>query len=439
MCPSGHRIAPGARSIQQALDSRARSSNPSHLDQNTPPSPDPVAGQTNPPNASVGPTSGSSYNPQGVRYPFPPSKPKLLHPRKVRGGVKLSGGEVAGPVLWAAQRWLRLLEQASEGAVLVEGLDYARLGQTKRIAVSPGVVEALIQGRADRPYTTTISFSTIDEASWHRVVGAMSEGAIYAAKLLAGELPSNIENVFGPLNLKLFPVEPGDATVSCTCDDHKAAAGGNATPSTTSTPNTTAAPAPAPTLAPGITPISADSLAIAPTEPATSSTTGTLWCKHVCCLAYLLAQRLANEPFLMFAIRGLDGAELLDRLRDRRLATGLAASGAMSVYQQRPSGVADMPVKPLDELTHEFWDAGPGLDQLDFPLTPPPLSHPLLRRLGQSPITGAQFPLVGLLASCYDVIGDDARKSDEVEMPPSETEGDGSDGDDGLDGELEDE
>jgi hypothetical protein len=59
-------------------------------------------------------------------------------------------------------------------------------------------------------------------------------------------------------------------------------------------------------------------------------------------------------------------------------------------------------------------DAGSGLSQLDIPLDAPKVSHPLLRRLGQSPFTGvAAFPLVGLLASCYDTISRDALRAAE--------------------------
>jgi hypothetical protein len=48
------------------------------------------------------------------------------------------------------------------------------------------------------------------------------------------------------------------------------------------------------------------------------------------------------------------------------------------------------------------------LQELDLSLRPPEVSHPLLRRLGASPWTGpGSFPLVGLLASCYEVASND--------------------------------
>jgi uncharacterized Zn finger protein len=299
---------------------------------------------------------------------IPPVKPPLLRPRKVRGGIKIPAGDVASPTAWAAQRWLRLMEQAAEGPRLVEALEeYARAGQTKRITFLPGKVDAQIQGRADRPYATQIAFESFTHETWDKVVDAMADGALYAAKLLAGELPPNIEDVFAPLGIKLFPVETAEVKHACGCADWRQDNGRD------------------------------------PTQLVAGR-----WCKHVCCVAYLLAQKLASEPFMIFQMRGLEGHELLERLRQRRVAAG-AGLGFTPVYAQRVAGVADMPQLPLEQVVDQFWDPAPTIDQLDLALSPPPVSHPLLRRLGQSPFAGAQFPLVGLLASCYDTISQEAK------------------------------
>lgn len=262
---------------------------------------------------------------------------------------------------------------------MVEGLEYARLGQTKKLTIGPSRADASVQGRGDRPYVTSLAFTPLNNEAWEKVVHAMAEGAIYAAKLLAGELPTNIEEVFAPLALKLFPTESTEITVSCSCSDFHASKALNS---------------------PG---------AETPPSPSLASTT-TPWCKHICCIAYLLGQRFAQEPYLMFLLRGMEGKDLLERLRERRVVAG-AGTTAVAVYTQHVPGVSDAILKPLDECLENFWDAGPGLSTLDLPLSPPPVSHPLLRRLGPSPFQNAPFPLVGLLASCYEVISEDARKA----------------------------
>lgn len=361
----------------------------------------------------------------GTFQPLRPApRPLPAKPRKVRGGVKLPAGDIAPPsshTAWASQRWLRLVEQAAVGQPLVEGLEYARLGQTKRLEATPGQVAGAVQGRAERPYTTRIALTPLTPEQWEKVVLAMSEGAIYAAKLLSGELPPNIEDIFGPLGLKLFPTDPSELKVSCNCAQIMAAR--ESAMSVRTLGSQSAANGAAARSGPAAGTPAPDS----PTDGAPNA-----WCKHICCVAYLIAHKLASEPFLMFTLRGMEGHDLLERLRQRRTLAG-AAGGNTPVYPQRVPGVSDAPFPSLEESIEKFWDAGPGLEQIDLPLSPPPVSHPLLRRLGPSPFTGTLFPLVGLLASCYDVIGEKAQRPDESapeaqsetsSEPPPSLEGD---------------
>ncbi len=303
---------------------------------------------------SVPPRAGVPGTP-GVPAPKAP----LLRPRKVRGGVKLGAGEGVGEhaIGWAAQRWSRVVELAAEGSRLREGLEYAKLGQTRRMTIASGVIESQVQGRSDRAYTTTLRFEVFSAEQWEKVVASMAEGAIYAAKLLSGELPASIEDLFAPMGLKLFPGEPGEMRVSCNCGDSSA------------------------------------------------------WCKHVCCIAHLFASRLSSEPFLMFSLRGIDPEDLQERLRQRRTAatsTQPGQPGSALVYSQRIPGVDEGSRAAIDSSPEQFWEAGPQLQELELLIAPPQVSHPLLRRLGQSPFPNAPFPLVGLLASCYESISEEA-------------------------------
>jgi hypothetical protein len=51
---------------------------------------------------------------------------------------------------------------------------------------------------------------------------------------------------------------------------------------------------------------------------------------------------------------------------------------------------------------------GRSIEELDLAMDKPAASHVLLRRLGASPFDQAKFPLVGLMATCYDVISEAA-------------------------------
>lgn len=391
----------------------------------------------------------ATYNPNFQRRPDPAPR---LHPKKVRSGIKLPegvGGVLPWSSSWAAQRWIRIVESVDDGQNLVEGLNYAKLGQTKTLSADAGGITASIQGRADRPYTVSIGFETFGDEQWHKIIKAMSEGAVYSAKLLSGELPTNIDDLFIPLALKLFPTEVGELKVTCTCrkiwaavaaqsqqfDPSAAQPGAEGSPSSEQPADETltgsdqpsavqSAPVPSSPVPPpaATTPT--------PPPPAEDPDRGDRWCKHACCAAYLFAERLTTDPFLMFRLRGMPGVELLDRLRHMR-SVGQQGAG---LYVGRVPGVSDVESPELETMVETFWDMGPQLAELDMTIAAPPITHPLLRRLGPSPFGTSTFPLVGLLASCYDSISADTLKRAEEfaerdetldgEIPPDEKSAD---------------
>lgn len=359
-------------------------------------------------------------NPQH-RFERRPAKP-TLHPRRVVGGLRMqaraanaagisstqsaagsTAPAVKNPIApidpaapasptgwnWASTRWMRLAEANAPGDQLAEGLEYARAGQTRSMEVGPGLITGRVQGRATSAYRTSLSLSTFTHDQWESVVNAINAQAKYGASILAGELPSNIEDLFAPQGLRLFPAAPGDLVPSCTCSVF-----------TGRQQDMTAMPSSA--LANGDGP-----------GAQTYHNTPTPWCKHVCCLMYLIAERLGNHPLLILSMRGMADADLVERLRQHRALAGLQRAGGTAPSGPTPVYLAHVPrppnspaTLPLQEMATDFWAAPDpsALEQIDLHIAPPEVSHPLLRRLGPSPFSGAKFPLVGLLATCYDVI-----------------------------------
>ena len=283
-----------------------------------------------------------------------------MNPRRVRGGVRMKRKQ-GDPDSWAEQRLWRIAEKAADGDTLKEGLEYARGGQTRRITFEGGLAEASVQGRRTRPYTTTVSLPSFDPEQAAEIIRALGDQARYAAKLLAGELPPSIEDVFVPLGCHLFPSGPDDFEISCTCkEDNKP------------------------------------------------------WCKHAVCVTALLGDRLATESFLIFELRGIPRDHLVEGLRDVRALTTMGP-GPQPVYAAHVSGLSDTPPDDLAESLHNFWKAPRRGQAPSIPVEPPEVSHPLLRRLGPSPFQESRFPLVGLLATCYELIGRDALLDDDAE------------------------
>lgn len=315
-----------------------------------------------------GPGRGTNPRWSGTE-PQPTAKP-----RKVRSGVKLPKAEDALSA-WASQRWFRITEAAASPPALAEGLEYARLGQTKSLTLSPGRIAALVQGRMPWAYKVQINLPVFSAEQWERVTEEMSSQARYHAMLLGNALPPDIEDLFAPSGLRLFPVQVSDISTSCDCAD------------------------------------------------------GGAWCKHVCCVMALVAHRLASEPLVVFRLRGMDEGEVLEGLRNlRSTVERTQESGLLApVYSPHLPQLADAAPTGLAGGVQAFWSMGQADREVDFPIGKPEVSHPLLRRLGPSPFEGAKFPLVGLLATCYEVMSEEAVRLGETADPAQDAAEDPSD------------
>ncbi len=285
---------------------------------------------------------------------FDPKQPRPRaqreQPRRVVGGVKLLKIE-PDERHWAAQRWLRLLDDIAEGEVVRNGLEYAQLGQTRNIEVLSGMVEGLVQGRQQRAYRVRLALAPISPAGWDRIANAIIEDSSLAAPLLTGQLPRHIEEVFPAADVTLFPVDIHAIHPTCACGVPEG-----------------------------------------------------VWCKHAVCTARMLSDAFHRDPLLIFRLRGQDVEDLLERLRRRRAAQG-SVLGVSPAYAPHINLPAESIPASLEASLDTFWTGDMAAsDRIDTSPRKVSPSHALLRRLGPSTFAQARFPLVGLLASCYDDI-----------------------------------
>jgi len=186
---------------------------------------------------------------------FPRSRP-----RAAKGGIRAQSQRGGFGQSWWAKRWIAVLESFDIGARLGRGRSYARSGQVLNIEVGQGTVTARVQGSRPKPYDVTIRVKELAAGQWDKLVRELSGQALFAAKLLAGEMPQDIEQVFTSAGLSLFPQKSDDLQTECSCPDWS--------------------------------------------NP----------CKHVAAVYYLLGEEFDRDPFLLFRLRGLGREELLKRL-----------------------------------------------------------------------------------------------------------------------------
>lgn len=282
-------------------------------------------------------------------YP-PPSRP-----RPVEGGLKARSRRGAIGETWWSRRFIDLLESFRLGGRLDRGRRYARAGQVLDLQVAAGLVSARVQGSRVRPYRVRLETPVLAAPDWDRVEQAMAGRAAFAARLLAGEMPHDIEETFAAAGVSLFPASPRNLASSCSCPDWS--------------------------------------------NP----------CKHVAAVYYLLAEAFDDDPFLIFAWRGRTRSELLGRLRalrgsDTSPAEAPGMSGAGGPGPGDAGGlVPPLEVPPLAESLDRFWSAG-DLDALRIRPRAAEVPDALLRQLDPPAVDVAGRDLAELLTPAYRIL-----------------------------------
>lgn len=143
---------------------------------------------------------------------FPRSTPKAA-----RGGIRAQSKRGGFAESRWVKRWIAVLESFNIGARLGCGRSYARNGQVLSINIEKGMVTAKVQGSRTRPYHITLKVKPLSGADWKKLMKALSSQVIFAAKLVAGEMPQDIEEAFKEAGLSLFPDKLKDLETLCSC------------------------------------------------------------------------------------------------------------------------------------------------------------------------------------------------------------------------------
>jgi uncharacterized Zn finger protein len=225
---------------------------------------------------------------------------------------------------WWAQRWVDVLESFGWRRRLERARNYARQGNVLSIEYKGAKVSALVQGTAPDPYKVSLSLDPFSDEQWQYVIESLSERAIFSAKLLAGEMPQNIEEVFTANGLSLFPFTKFDIHSKCSCPD--------------------------------------------PANP----------CKHIGAVYYLLGDRFSEDPFVLFQLRGRSKEQIITELRQLRSTNSEEdQANARSPESSPPSDAIDL---------RQFWQYNEQLESSLVVITPPPSTETVLDVLGNFPL-----------------------------------------------------
>jgi len=299
---------------------------------------------------------------------WPPARP-----RRVEGGIKAKSKRGAIGEQWWSRRLIDVLESWGMSGRLARGRSYARAGQVLDFKLTQGKVTAQVQGSRVRPYDVRIGVLPLTTAQWRRVLDRLASQALFRAKLLAGEMPHEIEDVFAACGTPLFPRSARDLEMSCSCPDW------------------------------GVP------------------------CKHLAAVCYVLAETFDDDPFAMLAWRGRGRDELLGALRRRPAAQD---PGAAAVTGPGAAALREVSAVPLVESLDRFWSPGLTRARLRAAQAVPATAADLvLRSFEPPPVQVRGRDLTALLTPAYlRLAGQEELAGEGQEVPAGKEAGTGAGG-----------
>ena len=272
-------------------------------------------------------------------------------PRKAKGGIKAQSKRGSFGKSWWAKHWIGILEDFDMGGRLERGKSYARKGQVVSIDIQNGRVTAMVQGSMSRPYHVEIRVKTLSTLKWEKVCRALLARPIFAAKLLACQMPENIEDVFRDIKLSLFPDKVSDLSTGCSCPDWS--------------------------------------------NP----------CKHVAAVYFLLGEEFDRDPFLIFKLRGAERESLLGMMGLRSIVEmGTQNTKSKKVFFPPTQGrtIKEIPLDSASLEPEAFWGRSSKENIESETAQIPATSATLPKHLGSFPFWRSEENFICVMEDVYD-------------------------------------
>ncbi len=268
-----------------------------------------------------------------------------------------------GPALsqtWWGSRWIQSLRRF--------GRDWSRSLTNARgaaegihdLKITPGNIEAVVPGEGDVSYQLQIRVRTLDQGTWRRILRRLASKALYAARLLSGEMPRDIERVFAQSRASLFPRRRREVEFVCSCE-----------------------------------------------QPYTP-------CSHVAAAQFVLAEAFDRDPFLLFELRGRGREDVLSELREIRGASASNDRAGADVLADEEAWVQPRP--------EDYTVAGEDLATIGFHIAAADVTVGTIRALGAPRSWPQPLALLKAMVPLYRAASGDALEiawGGEEEVPAS--------------------
>jgi uncharacterized Zn finger protein len=208
--------------------------------------------------------------------------------------------------------FVEMFEALRMAPVFARGRRDARAGHVRSLTISGSLAVALVRGPEEvAAQRARIAVRGFGASEWARVEDALAAEARYAAALLSGRMPADVDRVFADAGLHLLPLSLDEIAMDCSCERW---------------------PMP---------------------------------CAHVAATVYALARSFDADPFGAFAWRGRPRDELLHRLHQLRGAAAIEATAPADDLDEAPDAglgeIADFWGVPGMGFGGYAGSAGPGV------------------------------------------------------------------------------
>ncbi|MBF0351149.1 MAG: SWIM zinc finger family protein [SAR324 cluster bacterium] len=245
---------------------------------------------------------------------------------------------------WWGKRFIKALEDLMEENHLKRGKSCLASNRIMSFNIERNMVTARIRGNTnpnygiyrEPQYSVSIQMGIIARRDWDDLIEQLGRNAAWITRLILGEVPDGIQEVFSRQGFPLLPESRDDFSTSCSCPDYM--------------------------------------------NP----------CKHVAGVYYKIAELLDHDPLLLFELRGLPRQELRDRLMKTPLGQALSArmdddSNNLEIVPQlhrfTPVHAVEL---PPDLTLKTFWRSTEKFPQFE-PSSPAQIVGGLIKKQGDYP------------------------------------------------------
>lgn len=255
---------------------------------------------------------------------------------------------------WLLKEWTKIAESFGAASEIPSGKGRARKN-IYGLDISSGIIEAKIRENDQVDYRIAIQVEPFTPDQWNKILDVLVNNPIFVIRLLLGEMPEEIVKILEENGIDLFPRGPKDLKIICFCNNQ-------------------------------------DNL-----------------CKHAEALFYAVKGKLAEDPLLLFKLRGMNEDELNKALRDKR---SLLAKANMAGVENINKGIdnsennGDMELHEQSDwnFIDNYWVGGMNKDNFNITIDAPETEEIIFKRLGEPEFFGGKRDMVRQLKRDYQRI-----------------------------------